>query len=142
MRRWIIVSLAALLVATPAWANIGRVKSASGGTYVERDGKRLEVQPGFVLEPGDTLITPAKGRVGMTFVDNCRMAAGPNSRLVIRTFDYNDTTQRGRFVAEVSKGAVAIISGLIAKSGPDAMRVKTPTALMAVRGARMVVRVR
>jgi hypothetical protein len=142
MRPWIIISLAALLIATPAWASVGRVKSASGGTYVERGGKRLDVQPGFVIEPGDVMVTPAKGRVGMTFVDNCRMAAGPNSRVVIRTFDYNDTTQRGRFVTEVSRGAVAIVSGLIAKSGPDAMRVKTPTALLAVRGARMVVRVK
>jgi hypothetical protein len=142
MRRWIIATAIALVSASPAWANIGRIKSASGGAFVERAGKVMGIKPGFVILPGDALVTPAKGKIGVTFVDNCRIAAGPNSRIVIKAFDYNDTTQTGRFVTEIAKGTFAIVGGLIAKSGPSAMQVRTPKALFAVRGARIVVRVR
>ena len=142
MRPIVSAILMTFLVTTPAWANIGRIKSASGGTYVERAGGRTIIQPGFIMEKGDVIVTPAKGRFGATFVDNCRIAAAPNSRITIRSFEYNDTTQSGVFSVDIAKGTVAIVGGLIAKSGPSAMRVKTPKALFAVRGARIVVRVK
>ncbi|MEQ1547339.1 MAG: hypothetical protein ABL918_01675 [Chakrabartia sp.] len=142
MRPFLIGTMLAFLAVTPAWANVGRIKSASGGAYIERVGQRIAIKPGFVLEKGDVIITPVKGRAGMTFVDNCRLAAGPNSRITISNFDYNDTTHSGVFVADIAKGTVAIVGGLIAKSAPNAMRVKTPKALFAVRGARIVVRVK
>lgn len=142
MRFWIVAALYALLAITPAYANIGRVKSSSGGALVERGGEKIVLKPGVVIETGDTIVTPVKGRLGMTFVDNTRLAAGPGSRITIRTFDYDDTTQRGRFLADIAKGQVAIISGLIARSGPDAMQIRTPKSLFAVRGARIVVRVK
>jgi hypothetical protein len=134
--------LALSLLASPAWANIGRVKSASGGTVIERAGKRLAVAPGFVVLVGDIISTPARGRVGITFVDNCRLSAGPGSRVTLSQFEFDDTTQSGQFRADIRKGSVAIIGGSIARSGKKAMLVRTPTSLFAVRGARIVVTVR
>jgi hypothetical protein len=40
----------------------------------------------------------------------------------------------------LSKGTLAIVSGRIAKQAPDAMRVKTPAAILGVRGTEFVVR--
>ena len=120
---------------------IGRVKKVSGSAVVERAGVKIPVKPGFVLERGDTLVTKNGGRVGVTFNDNTRFAAGPNSRVSIPEFTFDDTTHQGSFVAQVDKGAVAIVSGLIAHSGKDAMKVKTPSALLGVRGTRFVVEV-
>ena len=142
MRFWIVAALSATILATPVFANIGRIKSTTGSAFAERAGQRLPLKSGLVIELGDTIVTGSSGRMGMTFIDNSRMAAGPNSRIIIRTFDFNDTTQRGRFLTEIDKGQVAIVSGLIARSGPDAMQVKTPKSLFAVRGARIVVRVK
>ena len=136
-----LVAVAFQPILAAAGSGIGRVKKVSGTAVVERAGVKLPVKPGFVLERGDTLVTTKGGRVGVTFNDNTRFAAGPNSRVSIPEFTFDDTTHQGSFVAQVDKGAVAIISGLIAHSAKDAMKVRTPSALLGVRGTRFVVEV-
>lgn len=146
MRLKVILATALVAVAfQPVFAaggfGIGRIKKVTGTAVVERAGAKLPVKPGFVLEKGDTLVTSKGGRVGVTFNDNTRFAAGPNSRVSIPEFEFDDTTHQGQFTANVDKGAVAIISGLIAHSKKDAMKVRTPSALLGVRGTRFVVEV-
>ena len=122
--------------------DIGRVKIASGLAAVERGGKPVAATPGLILLKGDILTTGKNGRIGVTFNDNTRFAAGPNSRIAITDFAFNDTTYEGKFLTQVDRGSLAIVSGQIAKSRKDAMRVRTPTALLGVRGTRFVVEVK
>lgn len=141
--RFILTGLAvACAIAQPAWADIGRVKVASGKASVERGGKLLPVKPGFVIETGDTLVTGPGGRAGITFIDNTRLSAAPGTRMTFRVFDYNDTTQRGRFTSFLRKGVVAIISGRIARNDMQAMRVETPNNIYVIRRARVVLNVK
>lgn len=137
--------LATALVACvfqPAFAaGIGRVKKVSGTAVVERAGQKLPAKPGFVLEKGDTIVTSKGSRIGVTFNDNSRFAAGPNSRVSVPEFSFDDTTHEGQFLTNIEKGSVAIISGQIAHSAKDAMKVRTPSALLGVRGTRFVVEV-
>lgn len=143
------IILAALLLAAVAPAahaspagEIGRVKIASGNASIVRGGQAIAATPGFALRKGDILTTGANGRIGATFYDNSRFAAGPNSKVTINEFLFNDTTHDGKFVTQVDRGSLAIISGQIAKRNKDAMRVRTPTALLGVRGTRFVVEVK
>jgi hypothetical protein len=139
--RLILASIIVALTVQPALAGIGRVKKVVGSAIIERAGQKLPVAPGFVLETGDRLVTGKGGHVGVTFNDNTRFAAGPNSQVSIPEFQFNDTTHEGNFLASVEKGAVAIVSGQIAHSAKDAMKVRTPSALLGVRGTRFVVEV-
>jgi hypothetical protein len=123
----------------PALAEIGRVKSNVGIAAVDRSGRRLAVAPGVELEPGDVLVTGPGGRIGVTFIDDTRMAVGPNSRVVLTSFQYDRVRQTGSFVTSVDRGTLGVVSGRIAKSGRDAMRVRTPTSMLGVRGTRFVV---
>lgn len=128
-------------ISTPVLADIGRVKLVSGIATIERGGQKIAATSGLVLQKGDTLITGKNGRIGVTFNDNTRFAAGPNSRVNVADYAFNDTTHQGQFLTRVDRGSLAIVSGQIAKSNRDAMRVKTPTALLGVRGTRFVVQV-
>ena len=128
-------------MATQAMADIGRIKLVSGAATVLRGTQTLAATSGLILQKGDTLVTGKDGRVGVTFNDNTRFAAGPNSRLSVADYAFDDTTHKGKFLTRVDKGSVAIVSGQIAKSNKDAMRVRTPTALLGVRGTRFVVEV-
>lgn len=128
-------------MATPVLADIGRVKLVSGVATIERGGQKIPATSGLVLQKGDTIVTGKNGRIGVTFNDNTRFAAGPNSRVNVADYDFNDTTHQGQFLTRVDRGSLAIVSGQIAKSNRDAMRVKTPTALLGVRGTRFVVQV-
>lgn len=138
------IALAGTAALTPALAAdsiIGRVKIATGVATIQRGIQKIPAAPGVVLYKGDRLVTGKNGRIGVTFNDNTRFAAGPNSVVSVSEFAFNDTTRQGRFVTNVDKGSLAIVSGHIAKSEKDAMRVRTPTALLGVRGTRFVVEV-
>ena len=139
--RW---TIAACLMgfAAAGWASdIGLVKVAAGAVHLERDGKRLPVQVGTSVREADTLVTGADGTVGVTFSDNSLLSAGPNSVLAIDRYAFDSTTHAGQFDANLKKGSLAVISGKMVKQSPDAMRVRTPTSIMGVRGTEFVVRV-
>jgi hypothetical protein len=99
------------------------------------------VQVGTPVRESDTLVTGADGTVGITFSDNSLLSAGPNSVLAIDRYAFDTTTHAGRFDASLKKGTLAVISGKMVKQSPEAMRVRTPTSIMGVRGTEFVVRV-
>jgi hypothetical protein len=131
----------ALVVASPAAAEIARIKQSSGIALVERNAQRLKAAPGFQLLPGDQLVTGKDGRMSLTFIDNTRFAVGPNSHVSVSEFRYDRTRQKGSFVTKVDRGSLAIVSGRIAKSDRDAMKVRTPNSLLGVRGTKFIVAV-
>ncbi|KQX26355.1 MULTISPECIES: FecR family protein [unclassified Sphingomonas] len=141
MRKAILTIFALAVIAQPAWAEIGRIKRSMGATSIERGKAKLTPAPGFQLLPGDTLVTGKDGQMSLTFIDDTRFSVGPNSRISVDQFDYDRTTQAGSFVTKVNRGSLAIVSGQIAKSKPDAMKVRTPTSLLGVRGTRFIVEV-
>jgi len=131
----------ASLATSPAWAEIARVKSSVGAAAVERGTARLPAAPGLQLNPGDRLVTGKDGRISLSFIDNTRFSVGPNSRVSVSEFAYDRTRQQGTFLTQVDRGSLAIVSGHIAKSGRDAMKVRTPNSLLGVRGTRFIVEV-
>ena len=135
------LGLIALLAASPAFAEIARIKQSSGAAYVQRDSGQLKAAPGLPLLPGDKLVTGKDGRMSLTFVDNTRFAVGPNSQVAVSEFQYDRTRQKGSFVTQVDRGSLAVVSGKIAKSDKDAMKVRTPNTLLGVRGTKFIVEV-
>jgi hypothetical protein len=143
--RQVIVAAAvavALTAAMPARANdVGQVKTSKGTVHVEREGKRLPATVGMPIRQADALVTGADGAVGVTFIDNSLLSTGPNSVLVVDRYDFNTTTHAGHFDASLKKGTLAVVSGKMVKQSPDAMKVRTPAAIMGVRGTEFVVQV-
>lgn len=144
-----LVSMLATLLAAPAHSEtnsshpeiIGRIKTVAGDASVLRGDKRLTASSGMVLANTDTLVTGADGGLGITFVDNTRFALGPNTEIRVDTFAFNPTTHEGEFVSSVKRGRLSVISGRIAKSGVDAMKVRTPSRILGVRGTEFLIKV-
>lgn len=141
MKRGMTALIGLALIAQPAWAEIARIKRSVGATSVERGKAKLTPAVGFQLQPGDVLVTGRDGQMSLTFIDDTRFAVGPNSRISVDSFDYNRTTQAGSFLTSVNRGSLAVVSGQIAKSRQDAMKVRTPTSLLGVRGTKFIVEV-
>jgi hypothetical protein len=137
--------LLSLFVAMPkAFAaddEAGRVKTSKGEVVIQRDGQRLPAPVGTVVRASDTVMTGADGTVGITFHDNSLLSAGPNSELVIDKFVFDATTHKGEFDTSLKKGTLAVVSGKIVKQSPESMRIRTPAAIMGVRGTEFVVKV-
>ena len=122
-------------------ADIGQIKVAKGQVSIERGGKTLPGEVGARLQPADVLKTGADGSVGVTMSDNSLLSAGPNSVLALDKYEFDSTTSQGQFDASLQKGSLAVISGRIAKQSPDAMKVRTPSSILGVRGTEFVVSV-
>lgn len=137
-----IVCTAALMFAVAAQAaDIGQIKSAAGTVHIERDGKLIAAPIGSTVKQSDKLVTGADGTIGVTFLDNSLISAGPNSVLVLERYSYDPTTAAGRFDASLTKGTIAVVSGKMVKQKPESMRIRTPSTVMGVRGTEFVVRV-
>ena len=131
--------MAACLSTAASAGEIGRIKSVAGAASVVRGKTVTPAAAGQLLQVSDVLKTGADGRVGITFVDNSRFAVGPNSTVALSQFEFDDTTHVGKSLTTVNRGTLAVVSGQIAKENKDAMRVRTPTSLLAARGTRFVV---
>ncbi|HEY7869480.1 MAG TPA: FecR domain-containing protein [Methylomirabilota bacterium] len=140
----IVVSLVlavAVAAATPAHAQeAGHVKVAKGAVTIERGGQKLPAPVGTPVQTGDVVVTGADGSVGISFLDNSLLSAGPNSVLAIDRFAFDSTTHQGAFETSLKTGTLAVVSGKLAKQSPDAMKVKTPAAVLGVRGTEFLVR--
>jgi len=137
-----LLMVACLSTPSVAAAEIGRIKTAGGQATVMTGKASRPATIGLELNVSDVLVTGKDGRIGVTFLDNSRFAIGPNSRVALSQFEFDDTTHRGKFLTTVEKGTVGIESGQIAKENRDAMKVRTPTSLLAARGTRFVVEVK
>jgi hypothetical protein len=136
-----LLMVGALSTASAAVAEIGRIKSVAGTASVMRGKSVTPATLGYQLLVSDVLQTGANGRIGITFADNSRFSIGPNTRISLTQFEFNDTTHKGRSLTTVDRGALGIVSGQIAKENRDGMKVRTPTSLLAARGTTFVVEV-
>jgi len=137
-----IFSFAGIVPVAVQASDIAQFKVAKGSVYIERGGQRLAAQVGTALQPTDAVVTGADGSAGITFIDNSLLSLGPNSVLAIERYAFNSTTHEGTFDAMLRKGTLSVVSGKIAKQSPDAMKVRTPSTILGVRGTEFLVQTR
>ena len=126
----------ALLVfsATQSLASIGDVIEQKGNSMIERQGgEELTVDKGTDVESYDTIKT-ARGRTAIQFVDDTRVDVTEHSKLLIDEFVYDPNTKTGALSIKAALGTVRYASGQIAKNSRQNIKIKTPTATIAVRG--------
>lgn len=120
---------------------IGKVKVLSGAVSIERSGKSIPATLGAPVYQMDRIVTGKDGSVGLLFEDDSRLSAGPNSSLSLDQFKYDAATHDGNFDVSMKKGTLSVISGKLTQKTPGAMKVKTPAAILAVRGTEFSTKV-
>lgn len=132
-----------LLLSTAAGtfaADAGRIKTSRGAAWIERTGVRLPASVGTPVRQDDVVVTGADGAVGITFADDSRLSIGPDTTLAIERFAFNPTSHEGAHETSLRRGTLAAVSGKLARQSPDAMKVRTPAAVLGVRGTEFAVR--
>jgi hypothetical protein len=132
MLRAIILILVSLKT-IDVWAGVGRVTEQTGPTEIVRAKKSLPSAVNAPVEMNDTIVT-ARARATLSFEDNTTVKITEQSKLVIDDFVYNPKKGTGKLAVKVALGTARYASGQIAKTNPQAVDVKTPTATVAVRG--------
>jgi hypothetical protein len=121
---------------------VAQIKTVTGQAEIVRNNARTVARVGDPLYEKDTIETGPDGSIGITFIDNTVMSSGPDSQIVLEDYKFNSSNFKGSMLADMNRGTVSMISGDIARSSPGAMRVKTPTAILGVRGTRFVIEVK
>jgi hypothetical protein len=121
---------------------VAQIKTVTGQAEIVRNNARTVARVGDPLYEKDTIETGPDGSIGITFIDNTVMSSGPDSQIVLEDYKFNSSNFKGSMLADMNRGTVSMISGDIARSSPGAMKIKTPTAILGVRGTRFVIEVK
>ena len=132
MNKTAIVILAVFLC-SELFGYAGKLTEVTGPAQVTRNKDKIEGKVDTGIEMNDTLET-LKGKAGITFEDGTKVMCTEFSKLTIDEFVYDPASGKGKLAMKATLGTVRYASGLIAKNSREEVKVKTPTASVAVRG--------
>jgi hypothetical protein len=141
MRKALIVAIALALPGAAIASEAGLIKVSKGSVQLQRGGAKVPATVGTAIRTSDVIVTGADGSAGITFTDNSLVSVGPNSVFAIDKYRFDTTTHAGEFEGNLKQGRLAAVSGKMVKQSPESMRIRTPSAVMGVRGTEFVVQV-
>lgn len=122
-------------------AEIGQIEQMSNSVQILRNNNKIQGRVGELVRKEDTILTGSNSNVWITFTDNSQFSLGANSRVELSEYTYNPGKKKGNFSSTVRKGTLVVVSGKIAKFSPQAMKVRTRTSTISVRGTKFMVKV-
>lgn len=118
----------------------GVFKAVQGEVRVARaDGRTLAAQAGQPVLPADRIRTGASGGASLLLRDGTTLVLGPQTQLDLKQYHFDAATEGGGMLLSLLRGSMRVISGLIAKTQPEAVRIDTPTTTIGIRGTDFIV---
>jgi hypothetical protein len=138
---WLVGLLGGLLASVHA-QDAGTVLEVRGAglLYRSQGGAPVALGKGQSLQTGDRLTTAPTGLALVQMSDGARVSIRPGSDMVLKDYRFQPAATDNRMVVQLLKGGLRSVSGLVAKTGPDAARVETKTATVGIRGTDFDVR--
>jgi hypothetical protein len=130
-----IALIASLSVSTVAIAedSTGMVVASRGEVIALSNGGSRELKQGDFIYVNDEIMTTGRSFVVLQFQDGAKVTVRPDTTLIIEQYLYNgDANDEAEL--NLVQGGLRVITGAMAKSNPENYKVRTPVALMGVRG--------
>ena len=129
-----------IFLATFAMASdkIARVLNVKGVATLTREGKSIGLVKDNWLYKNDRIVTKRKSSLEIKLVDNSFVNIGELSDLHMVDLVYDPIKKDGYIDLKLVTGAFRMISGNIARLGPDLMKLDLPTATVGIRGTSIV----
>jgi hypothetical protein len=123
----------AVSAANAAEDNSGMVVASRGEVSALADGNSRELKQGDFVFVNDEILTGDRSFAVLQFTDGAKVTIRPDSKLLIETYLYegNDSDEA---TLNLVSGGLRVITGAMAKTNPQNYKVRTPVALMGVRG--------
>ena len=126
-------------ISTPVMAErVAMVIGVEGKVTVIREGNDLPVTRGETLYKADQITTGRDSTIELKMLDGSFINLGEMADMFIKELVYDPIKKDGFMDLEVTVGAFRIVSGSIAKLGPDLMQLKIPVATIGIRGTGLV----
>jgi hypothetical protein len=139
-RVFIVVAVALAAFSTQAFASeaTGLVVASRGTVIATSSEDSRELRQGDEIYVEDAIMTGPKSFAVVQFLDGSKVTIKPNSEIVIEDYVYNGDAEDQATLNLVS-GGLRVITGAMAKNNPENYKVKTPVALMGVRGTEFAI---
>ena len=132
-------ALLIFFVISPAMAErVAHVIGVEGKVTVVREGNDLPVTRGERLYKSDQILTDRNSALELKMLDGSFINLGEMADMFIEELVFDPIKKDGFMDIKVAVGAFRIVSGSIAKLGPDLMQLKVPTATIGIRGTGLV----
>ena len=129
-----------ILLSFPLHANerAGMVLDREGNVTLVRQQKSIQVSKKDWLYEDDKILTGRKSSVEIKLIDGSIVNIGELGDVSLIDLAYDPIKKDGFIDIKIATGAFRMVSGSIAKLGPDLMVLKLPTATVGIRGTGVV----
>ena len=130
--------LAGLSTPVTAQDSSGMVVASRGVVMAILDSNSRELKQGDFIYVSDEIITRSRSFAVLQFEDGAKVTVRPDSTLIIESYLYNGNGEDEATLSLV-EGGLRVITGALAKTNPENYKIRTPVALMGVRGTEFSV---
>lgn len=124
----------------PPKPQAGILKNVRGDVQLRAEsGAMRPASPGDAVDTAERLVTGPESGASVVLRDGTTLVVGPASQLDLKQFQFDATTQDGNLLVSLLRGSLRLITGLIGKLHPEAIRVETQTATIGIRGTDFIV---
>ena len=116
----------------------GMVVASRGEVLAASNGGSRELKQGDYVYINDEIMTANRSFAVIQFVDGAKVTVRPDSLMIVETYVYNGDGNDAATLSLVS-GGLRVITGAMAKTNPENYKVRTPVALMGVRGTEFAI---
>ena len=129
-----------ILLSFPLHANerAGMVLDREGNVTLVRQQRSIQVSEKDWLYENDKILTGRKSSIEIKLIDGSIVNIGELGDVSLIDLAYDPIKKDGFIDIKIATGAFRMVSGSIAKLGPDLMVLKLPTATVGIRGTGIV----
>ena len=117
---------------------VAKIIDIDGNVQILKYGRTLPTKNNLWLYKKDVVVTKAKSSVELQLIDGSLVNLGELAKVSVVDLAYDPIKKDGYIDIKIVKGAFRLISGSIAKLGPDLMQLKIPSATIGIRGTSLV----
>jgi hypothetical protein len=144
MKKRLILSCLTFLVfifSQAAFADLqvaGKVKHITGSALAVQNAQVRPLKAGDEVLIGDILSTGQDSRLEIAMIDDGSFKLGEKTSFVVIDYTFGQGNE-GNVITELLNGAMDGISGQIAKTNPEGMKILTRSATIGIRGTKFFV---
>ena len=132
MHKWLLI---ALIFSLNSYAEIGEISELRGNGEVLRKDQsdKLLAETALGIFSYDDVRT-GNGRIGITFLDSTIVRLTEHSKIIIDEYIYDPDPSKSKMALKMASGTARFITGALGKIDKQNIKIRTPSATVAVRG--------
>ncbi len=122
-------------------SSVGFFKSINGVVEIVSDGIMKHVSAGDHINISDSIFTGNESTAAVVFQDGTRLTLAEFSEVEVLRYQFVPRQKKYDFVLVLKKGSMIFSTGKLGKLAPEKIELRTPRAIVGVRGTKCLLSV-